>query len=204
MNRREASKIKTRQLIIQATRKLLMEKKVEHCTMRSIAREAGVSAASVVVHFKNKQALLEAALTEEIDRTIALAIASLPASGSLVEKLVHIWRAMYIFYDTNRDLYRSLIRSTIFEPEEKTPYIASQLEHFFFFLSQMIEEEKACARISSAVDSTLMAQSLACLYIGVLIMFYRNPGMTPTEAVATVSAMTRQILLGVAVDDNKE
>ena len=34
--------------------------------MRGIAREAGVSAASVIVHFKNKTALLEEALYEDI------------------------------------------------------------------------------------------------------------------------------------------
>lgn len=201
MNRREASKIETRQLIIKATRKLLLDQEVEQCTMRSIAREAGVSAASVVVHFKNKHALLEAALTEDIDRTISRAIGSLPSKGDLLDKLVHIWRAMYTFYDTNRDLYRSLVRSTIFEPELNTPYISKQLEQFFIFLGQMIEEEKAFGRMRPSVDSVIMAQSLACLYIGVLIMFYRNPDMTPAEAVATVAAMTRQILSGVTVQN---
>ncbi len=64
MDRRKASKFETRQLILSAAKKLFLEKGVEQCTMRAIATEAGVSAASVVVHFKNKIGLLEASLYE--------------------------------------------------------------------------------------------------------------------------------------------
>ena len=52
--------------------------------MRAIAKEAGVSAASVVVHFKNKTALLEVALYEDIGRTIAQATASPPRKKDLL------------------------------------------------------------------------------------------------------------------------
>ena len=62
MNRREASKKETRQLILRAARRLFAQKGMEECTIRDIARKAGVSPASVVVHFKSKTALLEEAL----------------------------------------------------------------------------------------------------------------------------------------------
>ena len=133
MNRREVSKTETRRLIMTAARKLFLEKDVDQCTMRAIAKLAGVSAASVVVHFKNKGALMEAALTEDIERTTAQALATLPAEGDLAQRLTHIWRAMYSFYDANRKLYRVLIRSTVFEPEEDTPFLTWQTITFFQF-----------------------------------------------------------------------
>jgi AcrR family transcriptional regulator len=125
-----------------AARKLFLEKDVDQCTMRAIAREAGVSAASVVVHFKNKGLLMEAALAEDIERTTDQALAGLPPEGDLAERLSHIWRAMYAFYDANRKLYRVMICSTVFEPEENTPFLTWQTITFFNFLEKMIDVEK--------------------------------------------------------------
>lgn len=197
MNRREISKAETRRLIMAAARKLFLEKDVDQCTMRAIAEEAGVSAASVVVHFKNKGALMEAALTEDIERTTAQALATLPDEGDLALRLTHIWQAMYSFYGGNRKLYRVLIRSTVFEPEEDTPFLTWQTITFFNFLEKMIDDEKAAGRMAPSVDSYLLAAALFSQYFGVLIMFYRDPSMTPTMAADLVSAMTRQTLAGL-------
>lgn len=204
MNRRQASKQETRRLIMAAARKLFLEKTVDDCTMRAIAKEAGVSAASVVVHFKNKRALLEATLGEDIDRTTATAIATFPRKGSLVDRLTHIWLAMYTFYDTNRDLYRTLIRSTIFEPEDQTPFLTGITITFFDFLQELIETEKSCGRMDLAVDADMMSKALFSLYFGVLIMFYRDPEMTPQDAAALVAGMTRQTLAGLVTKPKKE
>ncbi len=97
MNRREAAKRETCSLILEAARELFMDLGVERCTMREIARKAGVSPASVVVHFKNKVALLEAALFEDIERNINRVFASLPPAGNLFARMMHIWRAMFFF-----------------------------------------------------------------------------------------------------------
>jgi AcrR family transcriptional regulator len=197
MNRREVSKTETRRLIMTAARKLFLEKDVDQCTMRAIAKLAGVSAASVVVHFKNKGALMEAALTEDIERTTAQALATLPAEGDLAQRLTHIWRAMYSFYDANRKLYRVLIRSTVFEPEEDTPFLTWQTLTFFNFLEKMIDDEKVEGRMAPSVDSYILAAALFSQYFGVLIMFYRDASMTPGMAADLVLAMTRQTLDGL-------
>lgn len=204
MNRREASKIETRRLIMAAARKMLLGKDVKKCTMRNIAEKAGVSPASVVVHFENKEALLEAALTEDIERTTAQAIALLPPSGDLAERLVHIWQAMYTFYDTNRNLYRTLVRSTIFEPEDKTPFLTQQTITFLTFLHELVDHEKDCGRLNQSVDGDVMAKALFSHYFGALIMFYRDPSMTPQKAAAAVLAMTRQTLAGLHTHNEEE
>lgn len=197
MNRRETSKAETRRLILAAARKLFLEKELDQCTMRAIAKEAGVSAASVVVHFKNKGALMEAALTEDIERTTAQALASMPGEQNLAQRLTHIWRAMYTFYDANRKLYRALIRSTVFEPEENTPFLTWQTITFFNLMEQMVDEEKNEGRIARSVDSNILSYSLFSQYFGVLIMFYRDPSMTPAMASDLILAMTQQTLIGL-------
>jgi AcrR family transcriptional regulator len=200
MNRREASKSETRRLILAAAKRLFKEKGVEQCTMRGIARAAGVSPASVVVHFKNKTALLETALYEEIERTVARAVASLPARADLLDRLLHVPQAMFAFYAGNRELYRTLIRNTVFEPEADSPHLTRQLAQYLRFIALLIEDEKELGKVDRNVDIETAAASLASLYIGVLIMFFRNPEMTPQAALNMLAAATGQFLTGIASD----
>lgn len=197
MNRREASKQETRRLVMKAARKLFLEKDVAKCTMRAIAKEAGVSAASVVVHFKNKRALMEAALTEDIDRTIDAAVAKMPPEGALADRLTHIWRSMYAFYANNRDLYRFFISRTVLESEAETPALTDETIRFLNYLGELIDNEKKAGRMDPGVDTEIMAKALFSQYFGVLIMFYRDVSMTPETASDLVLAMTRQTLAGL-------
>ncbi|MDY6952145.1 MAG: TetR/AcrR family transcriptional regulator [Thermodesulfobacteriota bacterium] len=204
MNRREASKSETRKLILAAARKLFTKKGVEPSTMREIAKKAGVSAASVVVHFKNKTALLETALYEDIDHTLSQALSSLPSESGFLERLMHIPRAMFFFYDTNRELYRALVRNTVFEPEEDYPHLARQLNHHLEFLGRMIEHEQGVGNVRPDVPVPVAAASLASLYFGVLTRFFQDPQMTPQMALDMLAAMKAQFLEGILMDRGYE
>ena len=61
------------------------------------------------------------------------AVAGLPRDGDLMQRLLHIWRTMFDFYDTNRELYRTMIKNTIFEHEADTPYMTEQMGVFIEF-----------------------------------------------------------------------
>ena len=196
MNRREASKAETRNLIIAAARKLLLEGTQTDFTMRRIAKEAGVSAASVVVHFKNKQVLLETTLQDDIDHAIDAAMADLPRQGDLMQQLLHIWRAMFDFYDTNRELYRMMIKNTIFEQETETPYMTQQMNAFMQFVQQMIESEKAAGRLHPSTDCLLLCYCLMSHYFSMLILFFRSPHITPAFAVDLLAKAGNQTLTG--------
>lgn len=200
MNRREASKTETRQLILSAARKLFMEKKVEQCTMRSIAKEAGVSPASVVVHFKNKTALLEEALFEDIERVVGGAIASMPVDGNLLAGIMHIYGIMFTFYDKNRELYRTLLRSAAFESGDATPHLNRQMDDFLQFTGGMIEEQKEKGVVHPHVDARVAATSLFAMYFLVVIEFLRTPEMTVAMAETSLSAMMGQFFSGIMVE----
>lgn len=90
-----------------------------------------------------------------------------------------------------------LIRSTVFEPEEETPFLTWQTITFFNFLEKMIDDEKAEGQMAPSVDSYLLAAALFSQYFGVLIMFYRDQSMTPGMAADLVLAMNRQTLAGL-------
>ena len=197
MNRRQASKNETRQLILNAARRLFAQKGMEECTIRDIAREAGVSPASVVVHFKSKTALLEEALNRDIEKTLSELTASMPEDQDLLDRLMHLARGFFRLYDQNRNLYRALIRHTIFEPAGETPGIANVSELYLRFLAGLVEEAKAGGLIRPDVDATVAAASLFSLYLGALIILFRRPEITVELVADNLAAMTAQYLKGI-------
>ena len=197
MNRRQASKNETRQLILNAARRLFAQKGMEECTIRDIAREAGVSPASVVVHFKSKTALLEEALNRDIEKTLSELTASMPEDLNLLDRLMHLAKGFFRLYDQNRNLYRALIRHTIFEPAAETPNIANVSELYLRFLAGMVEEGKARGIVRPDVDAAVAAASLFSLYLGALIILFRRPEMTAELVADNLAAMTEQYLRGI-------
>jgi AcrR family transcriptional regulator len=197
MNRRQASKNETRQLILNAARRLFAQKGMEECTIRDIAREAGVSPASVVVHFKSKTALLEEALNRDIEKTLSELTASMPEDLDLLDRLMHLAKGFFRLYDQNRNLYRALIRHTIFEPAGETPNIANVSELYLRFLSGLVEEGQARGIIKPEVDATIAAGAIFSLYLGALILLFRMPDMTVELVAEALAAMTDQYLKGI-------
>jgi AcrR family transcriptional regulator len=197
MNRREASKQETRQLILKAARRLFAQKGMEDCTIRDIARKAGVSPASVVVHFKSKTALLEEALKRDIDQAVTELTASLTPDSPLLERLMHLATGFLRLYDHNRDLYRAFIRQTIFEPAGETPNLSRLSEQYLLFLSGMIETEQVRGNIRAEVDTGVAAEAIFSLYIGALIMLFRKPEVTVEVVAEVLAAMTGHYLKGI-------
>ena len=199
MTRRDDSKAETRKLILHAAYRLFWKKGSDDCTMRDIAKEAGVSPASIIVHFKNKTALLEVALYEKIEKTVAKALATLPSDKRLHAVFMHLAAAMLSFYDKNRELYRILVRDTLFEPDQESPSIAKLDEGNLEYIASLIEQEKEKGRVRANVDSHLAASSIFYLYIGVLRDFLRKPELSVTSAEKKLSAILEQHLAGIFI-----
>ncbi|MEN6465308.1 MAG: TetR/AcrR family transcriptional regulator [Syntrophaceae bacterium] len=198
MNRREASKAETRRLVLEAARELFSQKGMQECTIRDIAGKAGVSPASVLVHYKSKTALLEEALVGDIRDALSGLIASIPAGAGLLDRLMHLSKGMLRFYDRDRGLYRALVRLTIFEPVSETPGMTKQSEEYVRFLSEMVEAEKTSGVIRQDVDSMFVAASIFFFYLGALTMLFRMPEMSVETVADMLSSMTAQYLEGIA------
>jgi AcrR family transcriptional regulator len=203
VTRRDDSKAETRRLILNAAHSLFWKKGPDDCTMRDIAKKAGVSPASIIVHFKNKTALLEVALYEKIEETVAKALATLPSDKGLHAVFMHMASVMLSFYDKNRELYRVLVRDTLFEPDQESPSIAKLDEGNLEFIATLIDQEKEMGTVRKEIDSYLAGSSIFYLYIGVLRDFLRNPELSVTKAVNRLSEMLEQHLAGILVRGRK-
>ncbi len=201
MNRREASKKETRQLILNAARLLFAQKGLEECTIRDIAKKAGVSPASVVVHFQSKTALLEEALNRDIEKALSELIASMPPDLPLLDRLLHLAKGFFQLYDTNRNLYRALIRHTIFEAAGETPHMTNLSTRYIQFLAGLIEAEKTRGLIRPEVDTQMAAGAIFSLYLGTLILLFREPAMTVEMVAEVLAAMTGQYIKGIILKD---
>jgi len=197
MNRKEASRKTTRELILKATRNLLAGKGAADCTIRDIAKKAGVSPASVVVHFKSKTALFEEALYADIENALSALISSVPRGSDLPAQLMHLAKGMLLFYDRDRDLYRNLLRHTLFEPESETPKMSGQSERYMQFLAELAEEQKKRGAIRPEVNPGVAAFSIFSLYLGALTVLFRMPEMTVDHIAAGLNAMTDQFVQGL-------
>jgi AcrR family transcriptional regulator len=197
MNRREASKTETRRLVLEAARELFAQKGMEECTIREIAGKAGVSPASVVVHYKSKTALLEEALVGDIREAVAGLVASIPEGADLLARFMHLSRGMLRFYDRDRNLYRSLVKLTIFEPVSDTPGMTKQAEEYVQFLAKMVEEEKAAGRVRADVNPMFTAASVFFFYLGALTVLFRTPQTGVEEIAGMLEFITAQYLGGL-------
>lgn len=199
MNRRDASKQETRRLILEAARKLLVRNGGEDCTIKEIAAEAGTSPSSLIVHFKSKTLLLEEALYSDIEKTLQKLMNTLPDDASLLERLIHIPNGFFAFYGTNKNLYRALLRSTIFEPQHETPHMTKQSDQHIQFLAAMIEEEKKRGVIRQDVDPRIAAASIFSLYLGMLTTLFRMPDLSNEMLIEMHSVMINQFLCGIII-----
>ncbi len=199
MNRREASKKETRRLILGAARKLFSRKGTEECTLRDIGKKAGVSAASVVVHFKSKTALLEEVFSTDVGKAISDLMGSVPKDAELANQVMFLSKGMINFYAQNRSLYRAILSYTMFEPATETPNMSRQSEHYVQFLSGLIEEQKRRGFIRPEVDSTVAAASIFSLYLGALTVLFRMPEMAAEDIASVLTSMTNQYLNGIYI-----
>ncbi|MDZ7771948.1 MAG: TetR/AcrR family transcriptional regulator [Balneolaceae bacterium] len=83
--------------LIRACRKLLLEEGYRNCSLRKIAREAGVTATSVYLHFESKDELIHAVMERSIDELNRRLEEAASRSGPATDRLEELARA-YVRY----------------------------------------------------------------------------------------------------------
>ena len=68
LNRRQTAKVRTRQKVLEAARRLFAERGYEPATIRDIAKSAGMSTGAVFANFQDKAELFEAVLQNDMVR----------------------------------------------------------------------------------------------------------------------------------------
>lgn len=95
-----------RDRLLESARKILLEEGQRNFSLRKIARESGVSATSIYLHFDNKDHLIHVLMEESIDRLNNRLEKSVQGSTDPIEKLNILARVYVEFALENPKEYR--------------------------------------------------------------------------------------------------
>lgn len=95
-----------RQRLLESARKILLEEGQRNFSLRKIARESGVSATSIYLHFDSKDHLIHVLMEESIDRLNDKLEDSIKGSTDPIEKLNILARVYVRFALENTEEYQ--------------------------------------------------------------------------------------------------
>jgi TetR/AcrR family transcriptional regulator len=128
MNRKtELNDHTTKQMILAAGIDLFAEKGYAGTSVREIVERAGVSKPVLYYYFANKAGLFRAILDWTAEFQESVLARALERPGSLLERLVDLYRLIYKSIMENQQLYR-MIHNLFFGPPQGVP--SYDIEHF--------------------------------------------------------------------------
>ncbi|HEY3353807.1 MAG TPA: helix-turn-helix domain-containing protein [Polyangia bacterium] len=138
--RRNAQKLETRRVVLDAALALFEERGYEPTTMRALAERAGVALGTIFTHFPDKPALLVAAFETDLGKVVEGAFARLPRRDVRAQ-LLHVARTLYRFYARRPRLSRELVENTLFleSPQGAHP-LETQVQRFLERVASVIAD----------------------------------------------------------------
>jgi AcrR family transcriptional regulator len=106
---RAANKARTRQRLIDAARKLFMERGYEGATVRDIAGSADLSTGAVFASFADKTELFNAVLQADGEAQLATMNSGIARPGPVAERLVRVLSAAYQYQLGQIELLRAAL-----------------------------------------------------------------------------------------------
>ncbi len=182
---RAESKELTRARLLEAARARLAEVGFEATNIRDIARMAGVSAGTVIVHFGDKKQLLHAAFFEDLAATWERAKKKKLTNG-LLRDLSAIANTFFDYYAAKPALSRELLRESLFaEPPWKERFVG-QVAEVQARIIELTEDARARGEITKfdhegvpPLDANLLGASFFSFYYFALLAWAQGGHPAP-------------------------
>ncbi|MEO7909630.1 MAG: TetR/AcrR family transcriptional regulator [Roseiflexaceae bacterium] len=194
-----------REDLLAGAKRCLYERGYARTTARDIVAASGTNLASIGYHFRSKEALLNAAMTEAIEewgeefrRDLA---ATIDPTATPIERFESIWTGMIAAFDTHQPLWIATFEALA--QAQHSPELRS-------FLADSLQEGRlglaALFQNSDAADQK-RAQAVGSLYqalmSGLIVQWVIDPERAPSghdlaEALRTILGNTQP---GVVADD---
>lgn len=177
---RADQKAATRARILDVARAELERSGFEATSIRGVAKAAGVAAGTVLLHFRDKQDLLHAALFDDLERTWAEAKASAKRK-SLEDDLARLARTFFDYYAARPALFRTLLRESLFASPPWAERFAAQVAAVHAHVAALAIEAKARGEIDAAVDVALLGASFFSFYYFALLAWAQGGHPDPAR-----------------------
>jgi AcrR family transcriptional regulator len=190
---RAERKTETRRIILEVAKRHFEERGFVGTNIREIAREAEVATGTVLLHFRDKEDLLHAALFEDLEREIAEALRTVP-EGTLEDRLTHLTRCLFGFYDARPALSRTLLKESLLASPPWAERFAAQVAKVHQRITTLADEAMQNGELSGEASTADLGLAYFSFYYFALLAWVQ--GALP-DPVALVRRLVRQHLDGL-------
>ncbi len=106
---RAQSKLKTRKRVLEAARRLFMERGYDAATIRDIAADAGLSTGAVFASFSDKTDLFNAVMAEDFQQLVERLKSVVRPDDSVEQAVLAVFRAGYEFHGAQLPLLQAAV-----------------------------------------------------------------------------------------------
>lgn len=173
-----------RDALLEAARRLILEKGFTDTTARDLVSASGTNLGSIGYHFGSREALLNQALEELFDEwTELLAGAAFSEEGaSPLERLTVSWTATLATLGENRAVIRAFIEALAHA--ERSPAFRKQMRNrsrrHRRNVAALVEEAVGPEAVANGADPAVIAQFIIAVFDGLSVQFRIAPEDTPT------------------------
>lgn len=177
---RAAKKAETRGRILEVARVELETVGYDAANIRSIARAAGVAPGTVLLHFRDKQELLHAALFDDLERTWSAARKK-ARRRSLEDDLVALAKAFFRYYAERPALSRALLRESLFAAPPWSERFAHQTAEVHAHVAALATEAQARQELADDVDVAILGTAFLSFYYFALLAWAQGGHPDPAR-----------------------
>ncbi len=190
---REAQKRHTRAAVLDAARHEFERVGFEAANVRVIAAAAKVSAGTVLHHFGDKRDLLHAALFDDLQVTLELALKQ-PGRGTLERRTSALASAVFAYYQRRPTLSRTLLKEGLFAEPPWAERFTAQVAVVHQHLATWTRDAITTGELTADADPALVAAAWLSFFYFALIGWVQGAAPTP---VAMVEHLFAQHLAGL-------
>lgn len=181
---RKEQKAHTRSHILSVSKTLFEMQGFRQTTSRQIAKEAGIAAGTLFVHFPSKESILATVLYESIEEVLQSAFSTLPEEN-FADKLLHLARALYTFYAQRPKLSRVLLQHNIFADGTNVEF-DQQSDDFRLWIAEGALRNEV---VATPKDAEIAAHSFMAQYLYVLREMLKQDEPDVPGALAQLKAL---------------
>lgn len=196
---RAAQKENTGRAVLEAAREEFERVGFEAANLRAIAARAGVSAGTVIHHFKDKRELLHAALFDDLELTLEKVLAD-PGPGPLEAQLKRLTRGVFRYYQRRPALSRAMLKESLFAEGAWGKRFTAQVGRAHGVVAALATQAIARKELRAGASAPLFAAAWFSFFYFALIGWVQGGRANPA---ALVERMVEQHLEGLRPRRNR-
>lgn len=165
----------------------------EAASLRNIAAQAGVSAATVLHHAGDKHELLHAALYADLEHTLSRAFDDLDANG-LEDELLEVAERVFAYYRHRPQLSRVLLKESLFAEGPWSQRFVEQVSTVHVRIAELVRRAVERGEFRADAKPVLVATAWFSYFYFGLIGWVQDSVDDPVEL---VRALFQQLLDGL-------